>query len=160
VVEADYKKALSKCTTTRDTALVEMLWSTGMRREELARARIEHVDFVSGYIVVPSSKNGRPRVVPLSPKATQSLRRHVGRRETGLLFHMTGNAIRLRLQRMGIPSAHAWRRGWAVQALRMGVSETSVRAAAGWSSGEMVVRYTGALSGELAIEEFQHKWNC
>ena len=78
VVEADYKKALSKCTTTRDTALVEMLWSTGMRREELARACIEHVDFVSGYIMVPSSKNGRPRIVSLSPKARQTLRRLVG----------------------------------------------------------------------------------
>ena len=41
---------------------------------------------------------------------------------------------------MGVPSAHAWRHGWAVQALRNGVSETSVRAAAGWSSGAMVAR--------------------
>jgi hypothetical protein len=71
---------------------------------------------------------------------------------------MTGNAIRLRLQRMDIPSAHAWRRGWAVQALRNGVSETSVRAAAGWSSGAMVARYTSALSGEIAVEEFKRSW--
>lgn len=45
-----------------------------------------------------------------------------------------------------------------VQALRSGVSETSVKAAAGWSSGEMVARYTRALSGELAIVEFQKSW--
>jgi site-specific recombinase XerD len=37
VVQADYKKALSKCLTARDTALVEVLWSTGMRREEIAQ---------------------------------------------------------------------------------------------------------------------------
>ena len=37
-------------------------------------------------------------------------------------------------------------------------SETSVRAAAGWSSGAMVARYTRALSGELAVEEFQRSW--
>jgi integrase len=60
---------------------------------------------------------------------------------------------------LGAPSAHAWRRGWAVQALRSGVSETSVRAAAGWSSGAMVARYTRALSGELAVEEFQRRWS-
>ena len=129
-----------------------------MRREELARACIEHIDFVSGYIVVPSSKDGRPRIVPLSPKARQTLRRLVGRREVGSLFNMTGNAIRLRLQRMGIPLAHAWRRGWAVQALRSGVSETSVKAAAGWFNGAMVARYTNALSGVLAIEEFKKSW--
>ena len=38
------------------------------------------------------------------------------------------------------------------------VSETSVRAAAGWSSGAMVARYTSALSGELAVEEFRRTW--
>ena len=62
---------------------------------------------------------------------------------------MTPNAVRLLLQRLDAPSAHAWRRGWAVQALRSGVSETSVRAAAGWSSGAMVARHTCALSAEI-----------
>ena len=41
---------------------------------------------------------------------------------------------------------------------RNGVSETSVMAAAGWSSGAMVARHTRALSGELAVEEFQRSW--
>ena len=159
VVEADYIKALSQCTTTRDIALVEMLWSTGMRREEIARACIEHVDFAGGFIVVPTSKNGRPRIVPLSPKLLQAIRKLIGKRENGPILKMSGNAIRQRLRRMGAPTAHAWRRGWAVQALRNGVSETSVKAAAGWSSGEMVARYTRALSGELAVEEFQRSWN-
>ena len=158
VVKADYRQALSKCTTARDVALVEVLWSTGMRREEIARALVEHIDFGGGFIVVPTSKNGRPRVAPISPKALQCLRKMIGRRETGSLFNMTGNAIRLRLKKLEIPSAHCWRRGWAVQALRNGVSETSVRAAAGWSSGAMVARYTSALSGELAVEEFQRNW--
>ena len=38
------------------------------------------------------------------------------------------------------------------------MSETYVRTAAGWSSGAMVARYTRALSGELAVEEFQRSW--
>jgi integrase len=86
------------------------------------------------------------------------LRKLIGKRNQGSLFGMTTNAIRLCLLRLGAPSAHAWRRGWAVNSLRCGVSETSVRAAAGWSSGAMVARYTSALSGELAIEEFQRYW--
>lgn len=39
-----------------------------------------------------------------------------------------------------------------------GVSEASVKAAAGWLSGAMVSRCTKPLSGELAIEEFSHSW--
>ena len=62
MVEADYKKALSKCITTRDMALAKMLWSTGIRREEIARASGEWFNFVGGFILVPSMKNGRPRI--------------------------------------------------------------------------------------------------
>ena len=50
------------------------------------------------------------------------------------------------------------RRGWAVHALRNGVSEVSVRTIAGWSSGAMVARYTAALSNELAVAEFERLW--
>ena len=38
------------------------------------------------------------------------------------------------------------------------MSEASVKAAAGWSSGAMVSRYTIALSNELAVDEFQRVW--
>ena len=44
---------------------------------------------------------------------------------------------------------------------RVKLKHTSIkclRAAAGWSSGAMVARYTRALSGELAVEEFQRGW--
>jgi hypothetical protein len=33
-----------------------------------------------------------------------------------------------------------------------------VRATAGWSNGAMVARYTSALSGELAVDEFNRIW--
>ncbi len=158
VVEADYLLALKQAHTTRDKALIEVLWSCGMRRSEIARLVIKDANFAEGFLVVRTSKTGKPRVAPLSPAARHALRRHIGKRSQGSLFGMTPNAIRLCLQRLGAPSTHAWRRGWAVQALRCGVSETSVRAAAGWSSGAMVSRYTRALSGELAVDEFQRIW--
>jgi hypothetical protein len=40
----------------------------------------------------------------------------------------------------------------------MGVSETSVKAAAGWTSSAMVSRYTKSLSSEIALEEFSRSW--
>jgi integrase/recombinase XerD len=156
--EHDYKKAVNVASTLRDKALIEVLWSCGLRRSEIARLEVSDVNFSEGFLVIHTSKTGKPRIAPLSPPARHALRKHIGKRTQGSLFGMTTNAIRLCLQRLGAPSAHAWRRGWAVQALRSGVSETSVRAAAGWSSGAMVARYTRALSGELAVEEFQRIW--
>jgi len=154
----DYRNAIENSLTARDKALVEVLWSCGLRRSELTKLNAEDVNFAEGFLVVRTSKTGRPRVVPLSPAARHALRKHLGRRTQGSVFGMTPNAVRLVLQRLDAPSAHAWRRGWAVQALRNGVSEASVRAAAGWSSGAMVARYTRALSGELAVKEFQRSW--
>ena len=156
--EAGYRKALCAASTLRDKALIEVLWSCGLRRNEIARLEVSDVNFSEGFLVIQTSKTGKHRIAPLSPSARHALRKHLGKRTHGSLLGMTTNAIRLCLQRLGAPSAHAWRRGWAVQALRNGVSETSVKAVAGWSSGAMVSRYTSSLSGELALDEFQRRW--
>ena len=158
VVHADYVHALRLLQSPRDRTIVELLWWCGLRRTEVAMLRLEDIDFVSGSVLVRQSKTGKPRMVPVPKSVLRSVRRLVGVRTNGLVLEMSSNAIRLILQRAGLPSAHAWRRGWAVHALRNGVSETSVRAAAGWSSGAMVARYTRALSGELAVEEFHRGW--
>jgi integrase/recombinase XerD len=156
----DYLRAIKRAKNARDKAIIETLWSTGLRRSELCALLAEDIDFLAGFVLVRTSKTGKPRIVPLSPAAKRAIRTHLHGRKTDSVFGITPNGVRLLLQRLNVPSAHAWRRGWAVQALRNGVSETSVRAAAGWTSGAMVARYTSALSGELAVEEFQRSWNC
>lgn len=159
VTEDVYLDALKKVTSSRDKALIEILWSTGLRRSEIARLEVGDINLSEGFIVVRTSKTGKPRIAPLSPSARRALVRHLGKRTTGSVFGLTSSSIRVRLARLALPSAHAWRRGWAVQSLRNGVSETSVRVVAGWSTGAMVARYTNTLSGELAIDEYQRSWN-
>lgn len=154
----DYLLAIKRAKNSRDKAIIETLWSTGLRRSELCALLTEDIDFLSGFVLVRTSKTGKPRIVPLSPAARRAIRIHLRGRKTGSVFGITPNGVRLLLQRLDAPSAHAWRRGWAVHALRNGVSETSVRAAAGWSSGAMVARYTSALSGELALTEFERTY--
>jgi integrase len=158
VCESDYLAALKAVTTIRDRAAIELLWSCGLRRGELSALNAGDVDLVGGFVVVRKSKTGQPRIAPLSPSASQAVRKLLRGHPGGVLLGMSSNAIRLMLQRIGAPSAHAWRRGWAVRSLRSGVSETSLKAAAGWSSGAMVSRYTNALRDEVAIEEFSRSW--
>jgi integrase len=158
VTEEMYRDALTKAKNARDKALIEVLWSTGLRRSEIARLEVGDINLSQGYLIIRTTKAGKPRIAPLSPHARRALLRLVGKRLDGSVFELNSSSIRVRLARLGLPSAHAWRRGWAVHALRNGISEASVRAAAGWSSGAMVVRYTNSLSGELALEEFQRVW--
>jgi integrase len=167
--EADYRKALAKAHAYRDRALLGVLWSSGMRRAEVARMRVEHLDLDGGNVLVPTSKSGKFRVAPLSPEACKLLRvylrTHPQIGATGALWIgqrgvINADAIQRILDRLDAPSAHAFRRGWTVDSLKHGVSQTSVEAAAGWASGAMVSRYTRALAGELAIEEFSRRWTA
>lgn len=160
VSEADYERAMDNASSVRDRLVIELLWSTGMRVSEVARTCSDDVDLANRHIVVRKSKTARPRLVPISERGCRLLRRHRRVDPGQPVLGMTSNAIQQLLQRLGAPSPHAWRRGWAVRALRCGISETSVRAAAGWKSGAMVARYTSAVSNELAVEEFAHKSNA
>ena len=157
VTKVEYEAALGTAKCLRDRLVIELLWSTGMRVSELSRLAVEDVFVSERYVVVRQSKAGKPRLAPLSEVACRLVRRHLQGRSEGSLLKMSRTAIQLVLRRLGAPSPHAWRRGWAVNALRNGVSQTSVQVAAGWSSGAMVSRYTSSLSSDLSISEFSQK---
>ena len=61
----DYQAARSRVTQPRDAVIVELLWCTGMRRSEIARAQVEHLDLAIGILTIPVSKTGKFRTVPL-----------------------------------------------------------------------------------------------
>jgi integrase len=153
VDDAEYRATIKACRTDRARLVVELLWCTGCRVSEIARMVGSDINLDARAAVVRTSKTKQPRMVPLSAAAVKLIRRHGGVGPASLTG-MSSHAMQQMLRRMGAPSPHAWRRGWAVRALRNGVSQTSVQAAAGWSSGAMVSRYTQAVSSELALAEF------
>ena len=158
VTESDVSNARRVCQSARDRLLIELLWSAGLRRSELARLRVEDVSPDMRSITVAEAKSGQPRRVPISPEASIALLEFRRGKSEGPIFSLSAAGIGAALKRLGLPPAHAWRRGWAVDSLRRGVSEVSVRTAAGWKTGAMVARYTATLSEELALAEFERLW--
>jgi integrase/recombinase XerC len=57
--EADYRRALAKAHTYRDRALLAVLWSSGLRRAEVARMRVEHLDLDGGTDAEPIRRSLR-----------------------------------------------------------------------------------------------------
>ena len=157
VTAAQVEELLRRLTEPRDRLIVELLWSTGLRVSELSRLRWDDVNLDEGYVVVRQSKTGKPRLAPLSSRACRTMRR--APRCTDSPLGMSTQMIQRRLNRISAPTAHAFRRGWAVHSLERGVSQSSVQTAAGWKSGAMVSRYVSLLSGSLAITEFSRLRN-
>ncbi len=61
---------------TRDRAMVELLYSTGMRVSELVNLTMERVDLKKGYIRCIGKRN-RERIVPFGKRAGDLLERYV-----------------------------------------------------------------------------------
>lgn len=62
--------------TTRDRALMELLYACGLRASELARLRLSDVNFEVGYVRT-LGKGNKERVVPMGAKARAALEKYL-----------------------------------------------------------------------------------
>ena len=53
----------------RDRAIMEVLYSTGLRRMELCRLNLDHMDLVNGMVRVEQGKGRKDRLVPIGSEA-------------------------------------------------------------------------------------------
>jgi len=80
-------KLLAACETPVERAVVEVMYSTGVRVSELVRLRIEDITFSSpGVIRVIRGKGNKDRIVLFGSKADTAIRAYLGDRKTGFLF--------------------------------------------------------------------------
>jgi integrase/recombinase XerD len=80
VVEVE--QVLNACDTTeplglRDRAMLETLYSTGMRRAEITGLRVDDVDLNRGTVFVHQGKGAKDRVVPIGERACRWIERYL-----------------------------------------------------------------------------------
>jgi integrase/recombinase XerD len=145
--------------TVRAISVLSLLWSSGMRVSEALRMTPADIDLAEGLVTIIKSKTGKPRVTVLDARASAWLNRWLAVRPSAPsnapVFGVSKRTLQRDCLRLTGLAPHAMRRGWAVHSLRSGISQVSVQAVAGWSSGAMCQRYVRALSQELAIDEFR-----
>jgi integrase/recombinase XerD len=61
----------------RDRARLEVLYSTGIRKEELNNLSISDVDYTDGFLRVENGKGGKDRIVPLGRIACRYLENYI-----------------------------------------------------------------------------------
>ena len=150
----------------RDRAVVLTLYDSGVRASELCGMRCDDVDWNDLSILV-TGKAGKQRRVGISSKSAQAIERYLRRRgtksdwlwlTTGNRGPFTTNGLRMMLERhfkyagIKFQGAHAFRRGWAMESLAAGAQENDLKELGGWSSYQMVTRYSRGNAGERAIK--------
>ena len=65
----------------RNRAMIEIMYGTGLRVQEILNLRIEDIDFENRYVTVREGKNKKDRVVPVNLIALESVKEYMG--ETG-----------------------------------------------------------------------------
>ena len=81
----------------RDRAMIELLYSSGLRVSELCDARLENIDLESGFIRV-TGKGNKTRIVPIGKPAGAAIRAYLERERPELVSKKTGAEIFLSIR--------------------------------------------------------------
>jgi len=86
----------------RDRVILEILYSTGMRRHELCGLRLDDLDLERGTVLVREGKGRKDRMLPLGLRATDWLRRYLQRGRPKLAAKADALALFLRPDGAGL----------------------------------------------------------
>lgn len=157
----------------RDMAIIRLMIETGLRSEEVLALNVADIDLPAGIVTVRRGKGGKSRTVACGPQTMTAIDRYMRARRThrwaGTVhlflgddnktfssYHALYVAIKQRAAVAGLPewvTPHTLRRTWATRWLDAEGSESGLMAAAGWTRGEMVRRYTRHTGQRRAMDE-------
>ncbi len=145
---------------SRNKALVSLLANSGGRRGEIAAIRVQDLDLERHRIRV-WGKGGKEGLLIFGPTTYELLSKYLEEcSPTGSLFGLTSYSVQTMLRRLGDKvgfkcPAHAFRRGFATELRKKGLSELDIAELGRWSSTAMVKRYSRAYTFEDAASRYK-----
>jgi integrase/recombinase XerD len=91
----------------RDRAMIELLYSSGLRVSELCAARLENLDLESAFIRV-TGKGAKTRLIPVGAPAATAIRRYLDAGRPPLVRRWTGAEIFLSVRGKKLTSQRIW----------------------------------------------------
>ncbi|MGA1123647.1 MAG: site-specific tyrosine recombinase [Chthoniobacterales bacterium] len=91
----------------RDRAIVELLYSSGLRVSELCGARLENLDLEAGFIRV-LGKGDKQRLVPVGGRARTAVQRYLDGGRPALVGKKTGGEVFLSVRGRKLTNQRIW----------------------------------------------------
>ncbi|MGI9084727.1 MAG: tyrosine-type recombinase/integrase [Aeromicrobium sp.] len=156
----------------RDEAIVRFMFETGARAGEVVALTLDDLDLKAGTAIIRRGKGGKGRIVPFGSETGLAIDRYIrrarsrhsrasspalwlGERGRGFTYGALNRTLKLRAERAGIANfhPHRMRHTAAHRWLAAGGSEGGLMTVAGWSSPDMLMRYTAARAADRANAE-------
>ena len=137
--------------------VVQLALETGMRRAELLSIEWRNIDLENRFLILPDTKNGESRAVPLSTKAL-NLIQAVARTSTGSVFVSKPNSVTQGFvracKRAGLEDLrfHDLRHEATSRFFELGLNTMEVSAITGHKTLSMLKRYTHLKAKDLALK--------
>lgn len=90
----------------RDRAMLEVLYATGMRRNELARLELGDIEAERGVVLIREGKGGKDRLLPLGERALHWVRQYLDRARPALAWNADDKTLFLGHE--GKPLSSLW----------------------------------------------------
>jgi len=154
----------------RDRAILEVLYSTGMRRAEVVRLRVGDVDIDEGLVRIREGKGRKDRVVPIGERAIKWLERYLydvrplfekRKDEEGIFLSKHGDSLNMDwltkltkkyIRKSGVNkngACHSFRHAFATHLLEAGVDVRYIQSMLGHENLESTMIYTRVSIGKL-----------
>jgi integrase/recombinase XerD len=167
LTNTEMKKLLRQTDTTslvgyRDRAVLEVFYSTGLRKSELINLNLGDIDYNEGYVRVNCGKGAKDRVVPIGHTACRYVETYVkavrplfmgagdnnalfiGRRGRRLCSRRINTMVKKYARTAGIEkdvTTHTFRRSCATEMIKNNANLMHVKELLGHSSLDTVQRY-------------------
>jgi integrase len=156
-LEKEEEKKLLKFSALNFKNVIRFALATAMRREEIASLKWKNVNIEERYLLLPDTKNGEARTIPLSVEALQILSTLPHNESQQEVFSMTSGAITQAMQaackKANLENLHFHDlRHEATSRLfeNTDLDLMEIRAITGHKTLQMLVRYTHLRTARLA----------
>jgi len=145
----------------RDRAILEFLYASGCRKTETLELRVENLNF-RGRTARVVGKGNKERVVCFGAEAAKALRSHLGHRQTGRVFEISGKTLGKVISRaakrvnLSNVTPHTLRHSFATHLLENGADLRVIQELLGHSSVATTQSYTHLQTSALCstLERF------